>query len=214
MKRNVQKALVVLFLAGGLLGIHAQPAAGVKANVYLTVNFVLNGVKQTADNGIAKAHFSNLDLIAAIGTDTSRSFSPAAKLLLKVPVGQDAGPGFVIRDVVNRTNVDFDVPETILWSVQIGNPVDSYRTNSSGITSVSETCIWEFEFQSSRASFDVQGFTTTTLDNHGNQTQRLADVCPVTASSKVVGTGYDEEGNSIVLQGTISTNGRKVVNVN
>jgi len=110
--------------------------------------------------------------------------------------------------------VDFEVPSNILWMIQIGDSVEARRTNLAGITTANQATIWEFTFQTSQASFDVQGYTTCTLDNRGNPGQTLADICPTVASSKVTGTGLDAEGNSIVLQGTISANGRKIVNAN
>jgi hypothetical protein len=209
LKCGIVGALVVLGSAAN--NAHANDIA---ANAFLNVNISLNGVKQT-NSAIAKIHISNLDVIRAIGADTAHSFSPKAKLLLKVPVGLQSGPMFVVRDIVDRTNVvDFEVPSTILWMVQIGDSVDTSRTNPAGFMSSAQTTIWEFTFQTSQASFDVQGYTTATLDNRGNLNQTLADLCPTTLSSKVIGTGSDAEGNSIVLQGTVTANGRKIVNAN
>jgi len=202
-----------LIVAGGARHA-AQASTNVAANVFLNVNIVLNGVK-AGELGIEKVHISSQDVINDIGADTSHEFSAKAKLLLKIPVGLGSGPGFVVRDVVNRTNVvDFDVPSTILWMVQIGDSVDSSKTNLTGIITATQAAIYEFTFQSSRGSFDVQGYTTAALDNRGNPGEKLPDTCPTTASSKVTGTGSDADGNSVVLQGTISASGRKVVKVN
>jgi hypothetical protein len=201
------------FVLFGIACNNAQ-ATDVAANAFLNVNISLNGVKQT-NSAIAKIHISNLDVISAIATDTTNTFSPKAKLLLKVPVGLQSGPMFVIRDIVDRTNVvDFEVPSTILWMIQIGDSVDANRNNPAGFTTSSQITIWEFTFQTSQRSFDVQGYTTSTLDNRGNLNQTLADLCPTIVSSKVIGTGSDSAGNSIVLQGTITANGRKIVNAN
>jgi hypothetical protein len=204
---------VVALMAAGITTNQAY-AGEVAANAYLNVNISLNGVKQS-ELGIAKVRISNLEVIQAIANETTNSFTSKAKLLLKIPVGLEAGPSFVVRDIVNRTNVvDFEVPSTILWMIQIGDSVDSTKDSPTGISITSQTTIWEFTFQSSQASFDVHGYTTCVLDNKGNLGQILADSCPVSVMSKAAGTGLDAEGNSIVLQGTISANGRKIVNAN
>jgi len=191
----------------------AQATTNVAANVFLNVNIALNGVK-SGELGLEKVRISSLDVIDAIGNDTSNEFSAKAKLLLKIPVGLESGPSFIVRDILNRTNVvDFEVPSTILWMVQIGDSVDISRTNITGMITGTQTTIYEFTFQSSQGSFDVQGYTTATLDNRGNPGEKLPDTCPATASSKVTGTGSDVDGDPVVLQGTISVSGRKVVKV-
>src|SRR5437868_1870212 len=201
MTRIASVAVIGALIAVGVIHNEAQAATDV---VFLNVNLSLNGIKQSGEAGMAKLHLSSQDVIAAIGSDTTNDFSPRAKLLLKIPVGLDAGPSFIVRDIVNRTNVvDFAVPSTILWSVQIGDSVQSSRTNSNGLISATQASIWEFEFQSSKGSFDVQGYTAASLDNRGNQTEKLPDIYPTTASSKVMGTGSDADGNAIVLQGII-----------
>jgi hypothetical protein len=208
-KCGVLGAFVIL----AIVGRNAQ-ATDVAANAFLNVNISLNGVKLT-NSSIAKIHISNSDVIAAVAVDTTNSFSPKAKLLLKVPVGLQSGPMFVVRDTVNRTNVvDFEVPSTMLWMIQIGDSVDASKTNPTGFITSAQTTIFEFTLQTSQLGFDVQGYTTSTLDNRGNLNQTLADLCPTIASSKVIGTGSDAEGNSTVLQGTITANGRKIVNAN
>src|SRR5262245_10187808 len=167
MTKLLQLAVIGAFVAAGSILDKAQ-AAEVAANVYLNVNISLNGVKQTNETGIARVHISNMDVIQAIGQDTTHTFSTKAKLLLKIPVGLESGPVFVVRDIVNRTNVvDFEVPSTILWMIQIGDSIDTSKTNLLGVITSSQTAIWEFTFQSSQASFDVQGFTTAALDNRG-----------------------------------------------
>ena len=189
-------------------------ATDVAANAFLNVNVSLNGVKQT-NSATAKVHISNADIISAVAADTTNSFSPKAKLLLKVPIGLQSGPMFVIRDIVDRTNVvDFEIPSTMLWMVQIGDSVDVNRDLPAGFTSSSQTAIWEFTFQTTQLGFDVQGYTTSNLDNRGNLNQVLADLCPSTGSSKVIGTGSDASGNSIVFQGTLTASGRKIFNAN
>jgi hypothetical protein len=191
----------------------AQATTNVAANVFLNVTITLNGVK-SGEMGIEKVHISTVDVIDAIGSNTSHEFSAKAKLLLKIPVGLESGPSFIVRDILNRTNVvDFDVPSTILWMVQIGDSVDSSRTNITGIITGTQATIYEFTFQSSQGSFDVQGYTTSTLDNRGNPGEKLPETCPVTASSKVTGTGSDVDGDTVVLQGSISVSGRKVVKI-
>jgi len=212
MTKLLHFAVIALIAVGSATKeVHATEVA---ANAFLNVNISLNGVKQS-ELGITKVHISNLEIIQAIANETTHTFSIKAKLLLKIPVGLESGPTFVIRDNLGGTNVvDFEVPSNILWMIQIGDSVEARRTSLTGITTANQATIWEFTFQTSQASFDVQGYTTCTLDNRGNPGQTLADICPTAVSSKVTGTGLDAEGNSIVLQGTISANGRKIVNAN
>jgi hypothetical protein len=215
MTKITRIAFIGTWLAAAIVSKSSSAMAGDAANVYLNITITLNGVTQTSDGGIGKIRISTLDVIEAIGNDASKVFSPKAKLLLKIPVGMNAGPVFVVRDIVNKTNaVDFEVSSSTLWSIQIGDSVTSTRTNLTGVISGTQATIWEFTFQSSSQSFDVQGYTTESLDNRGNPGEKLADLCPVTLSSKVTGTGYDAAGNPVVLQGTVSASGRKVVKVN
>ena len=211
MTRLLHFAILALVATGS--ATKTVHAAEVAANTFLNVNISLNGVKQ-GELGITKVRISNPEIIQAIGNETAHTFSTKAKLLLKIPVGLEAGPAFVIRDSGATNVVDFEVPSDILWMIQIGDSVEARRTSPVGITTATQATIWEFALQSSQVSFDVQGYTTCALDNRGNQGQTLADICPTTTSSKVTGTGWDAEGNSIVLQGTISANGRKIVNAN
>src|SRR5438874_4400306 len=213
MNKSAKLTILGTFLA---LGITAKTQAATEgaANAFLNVNISLNGVTQRSDSGMGKIHLSTQNVLAAIGHDTTNNFSPAARLLLKFPVGLEAGPSFVVRDIINRTNaVDFDVPSSILWLIQIGDSVESSHTNLTGMITANQVTIWELEFQSSGASFDVQGYTTTVLDNHGNHGAKLADTCPVTVSARVTGTGADSAGDSAVLQGTVMLSGRKIVEI-
>ena len=126
----------------------------------------------------------------------------------------EAGPSFVVRSILNRTNVvDFDVPSSMLWFIQIGDSVSSSRTNLTGVVTANQTTIWELAFQSSTGSFDIQGYTTSLLDNRGNLGAKLPDTCPMTVSARVSGTGSDAYANSTVLQGTVLLSGRKIVDV-
>jgi len=205
-----------LAVSAAVLGIGSlntlQAATNVAANIFLNVNFSLTGVKQ-GDSGIVPVRIANKDIISAIGVDKTNTFSSKAKLLLKIPVGLDSGPTFVVRDLTPNA-LDFEVPSTMMWFIQIGDSVDSSRTSSTGVTTGSQATIFEFTFQSGQLSFDVQGYTTSALDNRGNAKDTLVDLCPTTVSSKVTGTGSDANGASIVLQGTITANGRKVVSAN
>lgn len=195
-------------------GMQTARAADVSANIFLTVNVALTGVKQT-ELGVEKVRLSTLDIISAVAHETTNIFSPKAKLLLRIPVGLGSGPTFLVRDSVNKTNiVDFEIPSTMLWMIQIGDSVNATRPGSAGFVAETQISVSEFTLQTSQLSFDVQGYTSTALDNRGNLGQKLADTCPATASSKVVGTGSDSDGNSTVLQGTITVNGRKIVNAN
>jgi len=214
MNKSVKAGIISVLLAMSIVANKAPAATAGAANVFLNVNIVLTGVDQISDNGVARIRLTSQDVIGAIGHDTTNSFPFGSKLLLKFPVGQEAGPSFVVRSIINRTNVvDFDVPSNILWFVQLGDWVGSSRTNLLGVITVSQTTIWEVEFQSSVGSFDVQGFTTAVLDNRGNLGANLVDTCPITVSSRVNGTGSDVAGNSTVLQGSIILSGRKILDV-
>jgi|ERR1044071_340530 hypothetical protein len=213
MNKKIQFVLCSLLVAASISAIPAKAATNGAGNVFLTVSLSLNGMAQTNAVGLGRMRLSTRDVIAAIGHDTTNVFAPDAKLLLKFPVGLNAGPSFVIRSIANRTNiVDFDVPSTMLWLIQIGYPVASMKT-AGGIVTSSQVGIWELEFQSSRGSFDVQGYTIAMLDNRGNPGKILADIGPRTISARVAGTGCDAKENSTVLQGTVLVNGRKVVDV-
>ncbi len=215
MNKKTQFAVFSLLVAAGIAAVPAKAATNGAGNVFLTVNLSFNGMAQTNETGLGRMRLSTQDVIAAIGQDTTNVFASDARLLLKFPVGQNAGPSFVIRSIVNRTNVvDFDVPSTMLWLIQIGYPVASTRAGSSGIMTATQVGIWELEFQSSRGDFDVQGYTIAMLDNRGNFGKTLADIGPRTVSARVAGTGSDARENSTVLQGTVLLNARKVVDVN
>jgi len=192
----------------------AFTAIGGPANAFMNVNIALNGVAQISDTGVGRIRLSTQDIIGAIGRDTANNFPLGAKLLMKFPVGLEAGPSFVVRSIVNRTNVvDFDVPSSMLWFIQIGDSVSSSRTNLTGVVTANQTTIWELAFQSSTGSFDIQGYTTSLLDNRGNLGAKLPDTCPMTVSARVSGTGSDAYANSTVLQGTVLLSGRKIVDV-
>ena len=213
MNKKTQSVLCSLLVAASIASIPAKAATNGAGNVFLNVSLSLNGMAQTNAVGLGRTRLSTQDIIAAIGHDTTNVFASDAKLLLKFPVGLNAGPSFVIRSIANRTNiVDFAVPSTMLWLIQIGYPVASMRA-ASGIVASSQVGIWELEFESSRGSFDVQGYTIAMLDNRGNPGKTLAEIGPRTVSARVAGTGCDTKENSTVLQGTILLNGRKVVEV-
>jgi len=59
----------------------------------------------------------------------------------------------------------------MLWFIQIGDSVSSSRTNLTGVVTANQTTIWELAFQSSTGSFDIQGYTTSLLDNRGTWVQ-------------------------------------------
>jgi len=215
MKKNARFGVFGLLVAAVMAAISAKGASPGAANVYLNVNVSLNGVAQRNEGAVGRVRFSTADVIAAIGHDTTNAFAPNAKLLLKIPVGLEAGPTFVVRSVVNRTNVlDFEVPSTMLWLIQIGDSVGSSRPGPGGVIMANQVGVWELAFQSTQGSFDVQGYTTAMLDNRGTLGKLLADVCPSTVSAKVAGIVYDANNNTAVVQGTVLLNGRKVTEAN
>ena len=210
MKRIAQLAVTGMLVALGMGLEMAHAAAGVQARVFLDVNISLTGVVQTNDNGVLKGRIATRDVIAAIGTDSAKVFSPKARLLLQYPVGLNEGPTFVVRDLVGTTNVDFAVSQDILTLSQTDS-VQNSTTNKMGMITETDTTVREFIFNSSEGSFDVLGYATASSNNRGMGTNLLADIAPSSITAKVSGTGSDATQNFAVFQGTIQLSGRKVV---
>ena len=210
MKRIAQLAVIGVLVAVGMERQNAQGAVGVRARVFLDVNVSLTGVVQTNDNGVLKTRIANKDVIAAIGTDSSKVFSPKAKLLLRYPVGLNEGPVFVVRDLVGTTNVDFEVSQDIMTLSQTDSVLNR-ATNSAGVITETDATIREFIFSSSEGSFDVLGYATASSNNRGIGADLLGDVAPSSIVAKVSGTGSDASQNFALFQGTIQLSGRRVV---
>ena len=144
MTRLLHFAILALVATGS--ATKTVHAAEVAANTFLNVNISLNGVKQ-GELGITKVRISNLEIIQAIGNETAHTFSTKAKLLLKIPVGLEAGPAFVIRDSGATNVVDFEVPSDMpsIFAISLWlYPSITYRLNTfllAGGSFVIKTCI-------------------------------------------------------------------------
>jgi hypothetical protein len=195
MKTTVLSVLACALFATGALQVQAQSGT----NVTLNVNIALTGV---APNGDTATHvkISTKDVIAALADATGTSFSSKAKLLIVFPSG--GSPSFLVRDGGTDTSID-----TGFLSVNRNSSVSSIKTANSGLMSGSEAAIDHIALSTGTLSFDVQGYTTDSVSNRGIKDHTILDeTSPVSYNSKVNGTG----SNDSVLQGVISSSGRKV----
>ena len=207
---TILSAIAIAFLSQASAQTNTNTTA--TAHSFLNVNIALNGVAQKSETEVANVHLSTRDVTKAIIADAATNVSSKAKLLLRVPVGggTNEAPAFILRDTVNKTNVDFAVPASILSASQVGQSVQSSKTDKGGATNGNSISIERFVFASSKGGFDVQGYTTGNLTNKGKKKNGLSGTVPKSASSKVSGNGTDDHGNAAVLQGTISFGGSKV----
>jgi len=195
MKTTMLSVIGCALLAAGTLQARAQ-----STNVTLNINIALSGVTP-GDTKPTPVHIATKDVIAAIGESTGTSFSSKAKLLA-VDNGSGGSPSFIVRD----GSTDTPVPDGVLTVTQVGDAVENTKTATSGAITGNQTSIQEFRLTTDTLSFDVQGYTTGAVSNHGRGRDILSDTPPVSLNSKVNGTG---SGGS-VLQGTITASGRRV----
>jgi len=191
MKTTVLSVLGCVLIATGAL--QAQTT-----NVTLNVNIALSGVSQTGDTA-TKVRITTKDVIAALGDATSTSFSSKARLLLVATPGN--GPTFMVRDGDTDTAISTD-----LIAVERLSTVRTEKTSSSGAITGTENAIDHIVMDTGTLSFNLQGYSSDTISNHGRGRNLLEDTTPVSYRSTVNGTG---SGDS-VLQGTITASGRKV----
>jgi hypothetical protein len=140
------------------------------------------------------------DVINALATDLGISASAKARLLA-IDDGSGGGPSFIIRDGATDTAI----PSSNLGTEEF-TAVDSTKTSNNGAISGQRVSIDHFVLSTSSLSFDVQGYTTQTVSNHGNGRNLLNDAPPVSLSSKVNG----EANGGDPVNGTISASGRRV----
>ncbi len=206
MKIMAQMAVIGALIGLGATGVNAQPTT----NADLMVNVSLSGVAQTASNVTTRVKVINKDLLTALGTATSTTFSSRARLLLRFPLSGDS-PVFVVRDVVGGTNVDTVISSGVLGIDSSPSGFDTHvrtETSKGTVTSDNEVFILRVAFnQGANPSFFVQGYTTATSDDRGNPGNGTT---PTKASASMAGIGTTTDGSPAVLQGKMILSGRKI----
>src|SRR5882762_2978137 len=131
MKTTVLSVLGCVIIATGALQARAQTT-----NVTLNVNIALTGVAQTNGDSVARVRIGTRDVINAIG-GTNTTFSTRAKLVAISSLGGGGGPSFVIREGTNDTAV----ADGVLQVSQVGDPVGTSKTTTTGLITDSRTTI-------------------------------------------------------------------------
>jgi hypothetical protein len=126
-----------------------------QTNVYVALNtmFHLTAQVQGPDETTTVVRITTRELIDAIGTATSNTFSMQARLLLLFRVGGGV-PFFVVRDENNEVHA-----QGVLTATQIGQPIT--KLSPGGRESITGTIYVTEEFRLVNApgiGFDVRGF--------------------------------------------------------
>jgi hypothetical protein len=193
MKKMAKFALTLGLLA---VGTALAPAQEVEYHVQ-NVNVALTGFAQGGEGDTLtadKVRITTRDLIAATGAAENPR---GAKLLVMTPTADpEASSSFVVRTGTGRNAVDTDVSG--FFSGQTWLIVEKSTLSGSGERRGTQYSIDTFGFggEGSPVSFNVQGFTTTSLAN-----QNL--------TSNVNGTG-NVNGADAVLRGTVKITGNKI----
>jgi hypothetical protein len=167
------KLAAKLAMIGIVLGLAMGESYAQTQNVQ-NVNINLNGVM---DGGGKKgAKISNKEILTALVTNGT--FSAKAKLVAITPIGGGT-TAIVVRDVVNKQNVDTDVS---------GNFSNTTTQVITGPGSNSETSIQTFTFTSDTLQFAIQGYTT------GN-TKNLSENSSVNGVATIGGAAAAVRGN-------------------
>src|SRR5437879_6213478 len=167
MKTIALSTIIGAMLAAGLV----QSRAAASTNVILAVNISLSGLVKTGENTAERARITTGDVISAIGTATTNTFSNKAKLLAVFPPNVP-DPHFIVRDGTN----DFTVPTRVARVLSVAS-VDVAKTNTSGAISGTSALILRFIFVGAggHPSFDVQGYTTASVSSRGSGHDLLSD---------------------------------------
>jgi hypothetical protein len=152
-----------------------------------TLTYALTAVVQkTLEAGSSVAQVDTVsvatkDVIGALGTN----FSPKARLLLiqSAPTGTNQ---FVVRDIVDRTNVDTDVTRIFMMSNHMA--VAKSKISNGGITG-SEYGMWEIRFQTEKLGIDLFAYALSVI-----QTRAL--------SATAIGAGTIN-GEAAVFKGSL-----------
>lgn len=196
MKTTMLSVIGCALLAAGALEARAQ-----STNVTFNVNIALTGVTGGGSNGApTRVKIGTKDVINALATDLGISVSSKARLMA-VDDGSGGGPSFIIRDA----GTDTAVPSSNLGTEELA-AVDNTKETGSGAITGQRTSIDHFVLNTSSISFDVQGYTTQSVSNHGTGRNLLNDAPPVSLNSKV--NGVANGGDPV--NGIISASGRRV----
>ncbi len=201
-KKQVKKVLTVsavgVLLALGTAHLQAQTNT-FQTNVFQIININLFGYAQSGgtsnSSSMAAVRIANPQVIKALGTALGTNFTGRAVLLVLNPVGASTS-SIVVRDVRGKSAFDTDVSsffdERTIAAVSRGNPAGN------GL----QVSIEEFILRniSPGPTFDVQGWTTTTLGNDS-------------MVANVAGTGTDTSGNAAVVHGTITVGAQRTERV-
>jgi len=200
MKYSIKLAVLGAFLAAGV----AQAATTTTVtNFEQTLSFALTATMQgpTTTNGTTvttaatTASVATKDVIKALGT-----FSSKAQLLLITPTNTDNSSSFVVRDVVNKTNVDTTVSDSFMHE-RLGKVTSSKVSNGKTTGTTYQITYLGFQppSQSPSLSFDLTVFITQTIQTGAG-------------SASGVGTGMVGT-NKAVIKGTFSASPYKAVKV-
>jgi hypothetical protein len=205
MKYSIKLAVLGALLAAGV----AQAATTTVTNFEQTLSFALTATMQgpTTTNGTTvttastTASVATKDVVAALGKALTNTFSSKAQLLLITPTNTDNSSYIVVRDVVNKTNVDTTVSDSFTHG-RLGSKVTSSKV-SKGKTTGTTYEISNLRFQppsmSPSLSLDLRIFVTGTI-----QTGAM--------SASGVGTGMVGTKEAVV-KGTVSVSVYKAVKV-
>jgi hypothetical protein len=194
------KTMTKVILAGVLLAAAVVQTGAQESNITVTVsaqnlNIALTGWAQGGgDNNnnatATKVRITTKDITHALGGGSK------SRLLLLVPVDFEGDTTVVLRDVVNKQNVDTDV--TGAFSSETLAVVESSRSTGNGKTTGTQYSIDTFTYSAggdettpAPVTFNVQGFSTTKLPSGA-------------FNSNVNGLGT-VNGADAVLSGKIST---------
>ncbi|MGA2862859.1 MAG: hypothetical protein ABSF95_00050 [Verrucomicrobiota bacterium] len=201
------KYRIKLAVLGALLAAGVAQAATVTTvtNFEQTLSVALKATIQgpTTANGttVTTASVATKDVIKALGNALATNFSSKAQLLVITPTNTDNSSYWVVRDVVNKANVDTTVSDSFTGG-RLGSKVKSSKV-SNGKTTGTTYQIRDLGFQppsmSPSLSFDLTIFITEAIPTG-------------TISASGVGTGT-VGANEAVFKGTFSASAYKAVKV-
>ncbi len=148
-------------------------------------------------------------ILNVLSNSIGTTLTSKARLIVRSSTIADGSPTVVVRDVVDKQNVDYDVSGVIVLQPD-PDPFTTHVTVTStkgAVTSKTETFILRVSANAgNNPSFIVQGYTTAKSDDKGSP-----GVTTLTsAKGSVSGVGTDANGTGAVVQGTISLSGRKI----
>ncbi len=195
------KTVITLTAIGGFLALGAAQSIAQSTNTFVTnsvqaLNIALTGLAQNSSNtngnsmSVHSVRITTRDVINDLGTATGTKFTGRARLLLVAPP-EGGNSVIVVRDGTGRAVTDTDV-SSFFSNQAVGAPVERSTTSGNGATSGVQYSTQNYSFGSGATtiSFNLEGFTTTTLSNQA-------------FTSTVLGPGT-VNGENAVLKGMIS----------